>query len=56
LALIAIDSAAFWYQSSDLNLFGRLEFMRSTPLAFLDWEFGDLRLTFDDGSCFATEK
>jgi hypothetical protein len=46
--VIAIDNAAFWYQSSDLNLFGRLMFLRSTPFTFLGWEFDDLRLTFDD--------
>jgi hypothetical protein len=54
LALIAIDSAAFSYQSSNLEIFNRLPVLRSTPFVFLDRELGDLRPNLSDASTFAT--
>jgi len=54
LAPIAIDDAAFSYQSSDLKTFGRLTILRSTPHIFSDLELADLRLNFDDASSFTT--
>jgi hypothetical protein len=55
-ALIAIDSAAFLYQSSALNVFGCLTFLRSTPFGLSDWELGVLQSSFGEALFFATEK
>ena len=41
LAPIIIDDAALLYQASDLKPFGRLTFLRSLPLAFSSWQFGN---------------
>jgi hypothetical protein len=56
LDLIAIDDAAFWYQPSDLKIFGRLTILRPTLFVFLDLDVSDLRSNFDDASAFATQK
>ena len=55
-ALIAIDDAAFLYQSSNLEILDRLAALRSMPFVFLDRELGDLRLNFGDAWTFAVAK
>src|SRR5476649_425607 len=45
-ALIAIDNAAFAYQSSNLEILDCLTVLPSTPFVFSDRELGALRPTF----------
>jgi hypothetical protein len=54
--LIAIDDAAFLYQSSNLEILDRLADLRSKPFAFLDRELGNLRSNFNDAWTFAVAK
>jgi hypothetical protein len=55
LALIAIDSAAFSYQLSDLKAVCRLKFLRLAALVFLDRVLCDLRSGSWDTSRFTPE-